>query len=717
MTQQSIRQIFHRPRFRLAAFLALAGAGILALQFFFLAHGDSSVRLSAAEQIVHALITVVTLLSLAGLALLVHRPETQFGSPSETFRRASSYSVLGSLGILLIIGCLSVWDIGGQSAAGLGTSLLVTLLGVPMLLLSLRQLYWLDRLAQLRPHKYSRRVRAIIFGGAGLVMFVEVLRSANMPSVGTLSAFLVAVIAIATLFSGWRRAWLNSLSKSEKYKGFAVSFLGSVLSVCILVLLNSAGSDVGTVLRRVLPGADVLTMLIFVLVCLNYARISIVLLLSLPTAGVMDRRLREVRALATLSRNITHVNDSGELMRSVAIMVRDVCGAQAVWIERIDQKKEISYALGIKRNALKRLYKGGHLQSLLDAEKYCLHADDLDKLPQLQDLRLDSSRNIRSLMVAPLMQDRKIVGALFAGHADEFVFEHEDVALLTAFADTVSIALENAWLFEKSMKSERYKSQMRVAHDVQRKLLPESVPRVEGLDIAAYSSPAYEVGGDYYDFVRLADDRLCAVVADVSGKGISAAFYMAEIKGIVLALAPECNSPGELVCKVNKAVHGSMEKRSFITMIAVAWDPHAAELSLVRAGHTPLLIHQGGRTRTCTPKGLGVGLVGPGIFDSALQEMTLDVHPGDKVLLFTDGVNEVHNEDKGELGLERLKDILTEHDNFKAESLLGRIVRLVAEFGGEVLQHDDVTVVTMIFGEGVGQEANRDRKQAEAVVN
>ena len=166
-------------------------------------------------------------------------------------------------------------------------------------------------------------------------------------------------------------------------------------------------------------------------------------------------------------------------------------------------------------------------------------------------------------------------------------------------------------------------------------LLPRDPTSVPGLSVTAFCRPAREIGGDYYDFIRLGERRLGLLVADVSGKGTSAALYMAELKGLVLSLGPTYDSPRQLLIEANSILAGALDSRSFITMLYAVIDLDAGTLTCARAGHTPLLYaSQHGARRVVTtlaPDGLVLGLHGfERQFVELLEEHQLPVRPGDR---------------------------------------------------------------------------------------
>ena len=262
-------------------------------------------------------------------------------------------------------------------------------------------------------------------------------------------------------------------------------------------------------------------------------------------------------------------------------------------------------------------------------------------------------------------------------------------------------------LLTEAEEKRRLEEELRIARDIQMSLLPEGPASVPGLAVAAACRPAREVGGDYFDFIRLDEHRIGVLVADVSGKGTSAAFYMAELKGVVLSLSRFHRSPRELLIEVNRILSATLDGRTFITMTYAVVDLAARRLTYARAGHTPL-IHvpsaaDGSRTtQVLAPDGLIVGLQIDGVeakFAELLEESAFPIEAGDLVALFTDGVTEAMNEASDLFGEERLSRTLTEQLHLAPDDLKQRILGDVEAFAGAAEQHDDMTIVLLRVGD------------------
>ena len=258
-------------------------------------------------------------------------------------------------------------------------------------------------------------------------------------------------------------------------------------------------------------------------------------------------------------------------------------------------------------------------------------------------------------------------------------------------------------LLQQAEGKRRLEEELRIAREIQMSLLPDAPVSLPGLAVTALCRPAREVGGDYYDFIALDQHRLGVLVADVAGKGTSAALYMAELKGLILSLAQIYDSPKRLLIEVNRILSTELDNRTFITMTYAVVDLRVRTFTYVRAGHTPLMHvpSQGpvrGQAQALVPSGLVVGLQLEGIearFGELLEECTIEIAQGDLFALFTDGITEAMNKELDLFGEERLGRLLEEHAHLSSQDLRERILGAVDAFVGGADQHDDITIVLL----------------------
>jgi serine phosphatase RsbU (regulator of sigma subunit) len=258
-------------------------------------------------------------------------------------------------------------------------------------------------------------------------------------------------------------------------------------------------------------------------------------------------------------------------------------------------------------------------------------------------------------------------------------------------------------LLQTAAEKKRLEEELRIARKIQMSLLPRGPVEVPGLAINALCVPAREVGGDYYDFFPLSDDRLGVLIADVAGKGTSAALYMAELKGVVLALSQTFDSPRDLLVAVNRVISDNLDSRSFITITYAVIDLRKGMMTYCRAGHTPLIFLRGPASGApgasiLTPSGMVLGLHIEGAaekFADLLEEERLNLAPGDVIVLYTDGITEAMNASSDLFGESRLSRIVEEHGHLDSGELRERILREIEAFVGDADQHDDMTMILM----------------------
>jgi len=253
-------------------------------------------------------------------------------------------------------------------------------------------------------------------------------------------------------------------------------------------------------------------------------------------------------------------------------------------------------------------------------------------------------------------------------------------------------------LLRQQAEKERLEEELRIARQIQMSLLPpQGAISLAGLRIAALCIPAAEVGGDYYDLLPLSDSRMGVLVADVSGKGTSAALYMAELKGVVLSLSRIYESPARLLVEANRILSANMDSRSFITMTYAVVDTAAGSMKYARAGHNPIiqLEAHSGATRILAPQGLGLGIDRGLRFEEILEEAEVRLVSGDVFLFFTDGLSEAMNESSELFGEGRLRGIIEQSDRLGSEEIKERILAEIRSFVGGAAQHDDMTLVVL----------------------
>ncbi len=299
------------------------------------------------------------------------------------------------------------------------------------------------------------------------------------------------------------------------------------------------------------------------------------------------------------------------------------------------------------------------------------------------------------LSVPMFLKDR-LIGIINVGQKKSGkIFSQEDINLLATVAGQAAIAIENARLHKYEIERQRVKEELELAKKIQQGLFPKSNPQLPGLEISGISIPASSVGGDYYDFIKLSDQKILVVVADVAGKGMSAALYMSKIQGMVHLAAHMYSTPKDMLININKRIFEGLDRKSFITMIIALFDLKKKVVQICRAGHNRALICINKKVKAIKGGGIGLGLERGELFEDAIEEIKIPIKLNALYLFYTDGITEAMNENNDQLGEQTIVNILKSKFNFTAQRIQKEILNSVEKFRGSAEQRDDITMIVV----------------------
>lgn len=500
--------------------------------------------------------------------------------------------------------------------------------------------------------------------------------------------FVVSIILIC--FNSIRVAWIAFLIKRQKVYLLLISVILSIL-FGFNVGLYGETNIIHQIILSFSPGLDVLFKLIMIYGTIYFAVVFFTTLFHLPTAEAFDRKAEEVTSLMDITKLITQVFDFKELADSITSITTKVCNSNSAWLVTL---KENQYELNSVNNigyvAAEKLSKIILSNEYRENEKVLTIYYDSVSLVIKKEMN-----NFRSVAIAPLKVHGLINGYLFTARQHDIYFDEDDKKSLQAFADYAAVALENAKLIAESIEKERLEKELDVARDIQRKILPSKLPEFDTIQISALFVPAFEVGGDYYDFFRLENNKLGFVVADVSGKGISASFIMAEVKGIFESLSRIIINPRDLLIKVNDILKESLDKKSFVTIVYGVIDCSNGYFNFARAGHTPLLHVSKGNVSRLQPSGIGVGLDYSQGFANTLKEMQIELKNNDIIAIYSDGIPEAKNSSDEDFGYDRFEKIILKNGEESLNHISNELMKELSLFSKDHSQHDDITLVLL----------------------
>ena len=322
---------------------------------------------------------------------------------------------------------------------------------------------------------------------------------------------------------------------------------------------------------------------------------------------------------------------------------------------------------------------------------------DLDaRVPTYEDAFL----KIHSLVLIPMRFGNEVLGVLaLINRTDETPFTPGDLSLLQAMADQASVPIHYAGLRAALEHKKQIDRDLQAAQQIQASLLPQTLPDYKGLQLSAYNLPAFDIGGDYYDFIEIDDDHLGIAIADVAGKGIGGAMMMAVCQGVLRTRATQEQSPARMLSELNRVLSANLAEDMFITMLYIVLNTKTRELKLARAGHErPLLCRNCTGTRVAEPldaPGIAIGLADADVFDAAIADVSVQLKPGDGIIAYTDGITEALNEKGDEWGLDSLLGLIQTESPKNPDALIKAVRTSIAHYVGAQQQYDDMTLLAL----------------------
>lgn len=423
----------------------------------------------------------------------------------------------------------------------------------------------------------------------------------------------------------------------------------------------------------------------------------LVILFNLPTTSVVERKIGEVESFQKLTQSLQIGEKEEEVYEALLDSAVNSVNADAAWLE-INDENGSAIAL-INRDILpesidqiKRILKRNRLNKIV-AETFPGEANAYPEEEIYAEIDYDS------ILVTPLVSNEKSLGNLTLLKRNRDGFDDEKKELVNTFARQASISIENFRLLAKTLETERYKEEIKIASNIQKKLLPNQLHFNESFEVAAYSESAYEVGGDYYDTFKIDDTQVFFIIADVSGKGTLAAFNMAQMKGVFQSLSLMNLSTRDFLHFANQALIRCLEKTYFITATLVLIDTETKKVEFTRAGHCPTLYYSKKDNEVVfyKGKGLGLGILRNKEYNRHLETQSLKYNKGDILLLYTDGFVEAKNLEGEDYGYEHLESLVMTNTAKSAEALLEEVIKDFTQFVKNTAISDDRTALLIKF--------------------
>ncbi len=504
---------------------------------------------------------------------------------------------------------------------------------------------------------------------------------------------LVLLIGLGLVLSG-NLKWIPYLTFKEKWK--SLLFLFIILISCGFLFIQIQGYTNKTVYPVNLT--DNLFLISLFGFIFSYALFSfLVTLFNLPTSSVFEQKLTEAISFQRLSQSIKPEENEDQVLDILMDSCMSASYADAAWLEMAREDLSIDFQLERFIDAKTR----GELIALIKESKISIGKPDekLSKNVNIQELRIDHPR-FESALIIPLLINKIPIGRMILIKEVKDGFNNEMINIISTFVSQACISVENHRLLNQAILNERYQEELKIAQRVQKALLPTKLDHNDSFNISAYSNAADEVGGDYYDTFKLDEDRFVLIIGDVSGKGTSAAFHMAQMKGIFQSLIQLNLSPTDFLIKANSALSKCLGRNHFITVSIFLINTERKTFCHARAGHVPTLHFNSSASKSeyLEIDGLGLGILRNKLYENHVEEKTFNYQTGDTLVLYTDGVIEAKNHQGKQFGFERLRSLLEIYNEHNSKEIQTNLIDSLHHFvGGDGKIDDDYSMMVVKF--------------------
>ena len=404
----------------------------------------------------------------------------------------------------------------------------------------------------------------------------------------------------------------------------------------------------------------------------------------------VDRQNRTLKTLAHISREFSSILDLNELLSKISSTVRSIINYDAFSILSIDHEaKALRHLFSIRydqRVNIDNVPLGKGITGAAASSREVVRVHDTSKDPRY----IASHPDIRSEVAVPLILQDRVIGVMDLESESVGYFTDDHVRTLALLAPQVASSVENARLYQEiASREKRMEEDLKAARELQRVLLPDAQPEIEGMNAAVRLRPAREISGDIYDIYEHSDGQVVISFGDVSGKGAAAALYGGLMNGLLRTLAPRRRRPAELLKALNDALIERKVEARYVTLSVLLWDPQKRLFVMANAGAIPPMICRGSDIIKLRVEGVPIGL----LESREYEEVTFQAQPGDTLLLYSDGITDHLNAAGTEFGRGRLAQLMRQHCAASSVDLITAIFAELDRFS--TVAFDDQTLFVM----------------------
>ncbi len=505
--------------------------------------------------------------------------------------------------------------------------------------------------------------------------------SQNMSYLLTTVALLIGASAIAWAIIRYQFLDIRLIIR----RGLVFSLTSTILIAGYLLVYKHGKQLIENLLGIELPVLEILFLIIALLLFQPVLASLENLLDRIFSRDKLDYR----NVLRHFSHELMTTLKREELIQKIQSLVQEVLSVEASHLFTL-QPDELSFA--IQDNPDQQLMPSGDLKQLLIEMDGPIGFDALT-LRCHDDASLSFLRKIHAYLIIPFVYRNQLMGILILTEKiAKTGFSTEDTMLLSVMANQAAIAIENTRLYDAEIEKQRMEEEIRLAKGIQEHLLPSYFPNSDMFELAAFNLPSKDVGGDYYDFVQLDEDKIGIAIGDISGKGIPAAILMSNLQAALRISATRTHCTHDVMHEVNNQITRTTDSEKFATFFYGVLNSNNLMFEYTNAGHNyPILWRKGRKPMFLKEGGFIVGVMENAPYASA----TIGLEPEDILVFYTDGVTEAMNQNDEEYGEERLIQTLEANTHLPANEMIDEIIQSVCDFSDQALQYDDVTLVVL----------------------
>ena len=401
----------------------------------------------------------------------------------------------------------------------------------------------------------------------------------------------------------------------------------------------------------------------------------------------LDKKIQQLNTLFDIGKEFNMIFNEDKIIKLLSFSLMGQMGVRHV---AVLLKKDNSFKINFSQiNNIENCRES--LSDLMDLKR----AGYVDSFADIcKEESINSIKKTGVEVIVPMFFQEQTKGIiLLSNRINNQFYSDTDMEFISSLANTATLSMENARLFKETLEKQKLEEEINIAHGIQQRLLPKSLPKISGYDIFGTTKPSKQVGGDYYEIMKLEADEYLFAIADVSGKSLPASLLMANLQSIIRVLAPINEPLTDKTSKINNIIYDNTDSSKFITFFWGIFNQTDHSFTYVNAGHNyPFIVHHDGTVEQLEKGGIILG-VAPSLIPYECS--TIHLKEKDILLLYTDGVTEALDINNNEFGEIKLIETLKSNSHLKAEEIAELIFNKIAEHSAGCPQYDDITMIVI----------------------